>query len=130
MTFEYGQIILAPFDDGHGNTKIRPTLIISPNDQILPGGPLRVVCISTQIEDPCPSYHVKLPWQNPRHPRTGLNKPNVAKCDWREQIGPAAVIRVLGFAPAAHLARIEEELGKLAGTRAGEVDGNEEGVGA
>ena len=113
MPFEYGQIVLVPVDDGHGNTKPHPAVILSPTDQIVPGERLRVVCISTQVESPCPSFHVPLPWQRPRHSRTGLNKPNVAKCNWLTTVDQDSVLKVLGIAPASHLARIQDELARL-----------------
>jgi hypothetical protein len=115
MTFEYGQIILAPVADGRGNVKPHPAIILTPTDQITPGESIQVVCISSQVEDPSPTYHIPLPWQRPRHPRTGLNKPNVAKCNWLTRIDPADVIEVLGFAPPDRLARIEEALRTLSG---------------
>ena len=120
MPFRYGQIILVPVPDGHGNTKPHPAVILSPTDQNTPGASLRVACISTQVEDPCPSYHVPLTWQRPRHPKTGLNKPNVAKCNWLARVNQDEVIGTLGFAPPGHLARIEEELKKLQANRANE----------
>jgi hypothetical protein len=79
-----------------------------------------VVCVSTQIEDPYPPYHVPLPWPRPHHPRTGLNKPNVAKGNWLARVDQGDVIKVLGFAPPRHLARIEEELRKLRAGRSQE----------
>jgi hypothetical protein len=114
MSYEYGQIILVPMADGHGNVAPHPAVILSPTDQIVPAEKLRVVCISTQLEDPCPPYHIPLPWQRPRHPKTGLNKPNVAKCNWLARVDQAAVIKVMGFAPPSHLAKIEQELRRLA----------------
>jgi hypothetical protein len=77
----YGQIVLANVSDGHGNTKNRPVVIVTPTEEITEDRGIVAVCISTQIEDPTPLEHVKLPWSRPRHPRTGLNRPNVAKCD-------------------------------------------------
>jgi PemK-like, MazF-like toxin of type II toxin-antitoxin system len=113
MSFEYGQIILVPVADGRGNVEPHPAVIVSPNDPIPPGEKLRVVCVSTLLEDPCPPHHIPLPWQRPRHPKTGLNKPNVAKCNWLVRVDQADVIKVLGFAPPGHLARISQELIKL-----------------
>jgi hypothetical protein len=84
-----------------------------PTDQIVPGAKLRVVCVSTKLEDPCPPHHIPLPWQRPHHPKTGLNKPNVAKCNWLARADQVDVIKVMGFAPSRRLARIEEELRKL-----------------
>ncbi len=115
MPYEYGQIVLVSMTDGRGNIKPRPAVILSPSEQILPEAELRVVCVSTQVEDPCPPHHIPLPWQRPRHPRTGLNKPNVAKCNWLARINQRDVIKVLGFAPPQQLARIGQELRKLQG---------------
>ena len=70
MPYEYGQIVLVPVTDGHGNIKLHPAVILSPSEQTLPEAELRVVCVSTQVEDPCPPHHVPLPWQRPRHPKT------------------------------------------------------------
>jgi hypothetical protein len=113
MPYEYGQIILVPVSDGHGNFAPHPAIILSPTEQIAPGAALRVVCISSQVEDPCPQHHIPLPWQRPRHPKTGLNKPNVAKCNWLARVNQDAVIKILGFAPPRQLHRIEQELRRL-----------------
>src|SRR4051794_32876900 len=106
MCYEYGQIIPVPVADGRGNIEPHPAVILSPTDQIAPGAKLRVVCVSTQVEDPFPLHHVPLPWQRPRHPKTGLNKPNVAKCNWLARVDQGDVIKVLGIAPPSYLARI------------------------
>jgi hypothetical protein len=113
MPFEYGQLILVPVADGRGNIKPHPAVVLSRTDEITPEVELRVVCVSTQLDDPCPSHHVPLPWQRPRHPKTGLNKPNVAKCNWLARVDQGDVIKVLGFAPPQHLARIEQEIRNL-----------------
>jgi hypothetical protein len=117
MPYEYGQIILVPVADGRGNVEPHPAVILSPTDQIVPAAKLRVVCVSSQLEDPCPPHHIPLPWQRPRHARTGLNKPNAAKCNWLALVDQGDVIKVLGFAPPRHLARIEQELRRLGATR-------------
>src|SRR3954454_5167041 len=90
--FRYGQIVLATVGDGRGNTKTRPVVIVTPTDDITGDLPVLAVCISTQDEEPMPPEHVALPWSNPRHPRTGLNKPNVAKCNWIVAVHPASII--------------------------------------
>jgi hypothetical protein len=60
MRYEYGQIILVPVADGHGNVKPHPAVILSPSDEIVPGARLRVVCVSSQVEDPCPPHPAPL----------------------------------------------------------------------
>jgi mRNA-degrading endonuclease toxin of MazEF toxin-antitoxin module len=66
----YGQIVLTPAEDGRGNTKTRPVVIVSPTAGIAEGKPILAVFISTQVVHPMPPEHVALPWSNPRHPRT------------------------------------------------------------
>jgi hypothetical protein len=114
MPFEYGQIILVPVSDGHGNVQPHPAVILSPTEEIRLEDRLRVVCVSSQVEEPCPPHHVPLPWKRPRHPKTGLNKPNVAKCNWLARVDQGDVIKILGFAPPQHLAAIQVQLKKLA----------------
>ena len=113
MPLEFGRIVLAHVRDGHGNIKPHPAVIITSTAKLSAGAPIRVVCISTQVPSPLPSYHVPIPWQRPWHPRTGLNKPNVAKCDWIETIAPDNILRELGIVPAAQMARLQSELQKL-----------------
>jgi hypothetical protein len=50
MPYEYGQIVLVPVTDGHGNIKPHADVILSPADQIVPGTALRMVCVSSQVE--------------------------------------------------------------------------------
>jgi hypothetical protein len=111
----FGQIVLANVSDGHGNTKVRPIVIVTPTDEIVAEQPIRAVCISTQIEDPVPPEHIELPWSNPRHPRTGLNKRNVAKCNWLVTVSASDVIEVRGFVPAKAMARIQIALKSILG---------------
>lgn len=110
----YGQIVLARVDDGRGNDKPHPVVVVTPDDQIVPGEPLRVVAISTQVEQPIPPHHVELPWQRPHHPKTGLNKPNVAKCDWLTTIEETRVIRAMGHVPPDRMVAIGAALKALA----------------
>lgn len=111
--FRFGQIVLAKVSDGHGNVKVRPIVIVTPADEIDVDRAILGVCISTQIEDPIPPEHIPLPWSNPRHPRTGLNKPNVAKCNWTVAVAPSEIVEERGFVPTKAMAKIEEALRRL-----------------
>jgi mRNA-degrading endonuclease toxin of MazEF toxin-antitoxin module len=44
------------------NPKRRPAVIVTPNDDIAPDGVVRVVAISTRIEEAPPDVQVELPW--------------------------------------------------------------------
>jgi mRNA-degrading endonuclease toxin of MazEF toxin-antitoxin module len=112
-SLRYGQIVLASVSDGHGNTKNRPVVIVTPTEEITEDRDVVAVCISTQVEDPTPLEHVKLPWSRPRHPRTELNRPNVAKCDWVVPVRLSNIVKVLGQAPSAQMAEIALILRRL-----------------
>jgi mRNA-degrading endonuclease toxin of MazEF toxin-antitoxin module len=118
-SLHYGQIVLASVSDGHGNTKNRPVVIVTPTGEIAEDRDFLAVCISTQIEDPTPLEHVKLPWSRPRHPRTGLNRPNVAKCEWIVALPFSSIVKVLGSTPSAQMAEIALILLRL---RSGDKD--------
>jgi len=109
----YGRIVLASVSDGRGNSKNRPVVIVTPTEEISDDQDVLAVCISTQVEDPLPLEHVKLPWSRPRHPRTGLNQPNVARCDWAVAVPPSRIVKVLGNTPSAQLAEIALILHRL-----------------
>ena len=68
MPLRYGQIVRASVSDGHGNTKIRPVVIVTPTDDLAADLPIQAVCVTTQIEDPMPPEHILLPWSHPSTP--------------------------------------------------------------
>jgi mRNA-degrading endonuclease toxin of MazEF toxin-antitoxin module len=106
----YGQIVLARVGDGHGNFKTRPVVIVTRSDEFEEDELFEAVCISTHIDHPLPSEHVELPWHRSGHPRTGLDRRNVAKCNWVVEIHRSEVVKVLGDAPAAKMIEISEAL--------------------
>jgi len=117
--FRYGQIVLANVSDGHGHTKTRPVVIVTPTADIIRDEPILAVCISTQIKRPMPAEHVPIPWSNPRHPRTGVNKPNVAKCNWVVSVLSEDIIEVRGIVPAKPMGQIDAVLKRLESDEAG-----------
>ena len=101
LTRQFGEIILASaiLDPQGRNSKDRPVVIVTPQEEIDLDSTLDVVAITTLIPDPLPDDHVLLPWQTPRHPRTGLNKKCAAVGKWLMVIDSIRVIRRLGFIP-------------------------------
>jgi hypothetical protein len=76
------------------------------------GADVVAVCVSTQVEYPIPPEHVELPWSRPRHPRTGLNEPNVAECNWTVSFPISAVDRLLGHVPTGQMRAIIKNLAR------------------
>jgi mRNA-degrading endonuclease toxin of MazEF toxin-antitoxin module len=89
-------------------------VVVTPSDELDEEGPIFVVAITTTLPDPLPDDHVPIPWQRPRHPRTGLNERNAAVCHWLASVELDRIDRVIGLVPNAELARIEEALRRLA----------------
>ena len=111
--FQFGQIILAYMQDGRGRTKERPALIISRDEENDRGEDLQVIAITTQIEDPCPPYHVVLVTTSDANRGAGLSKPCVAKCNWVREVKQDKVIRSLGFLHLDLLTEIVDQFNKL-----------------
>ena len=96
------------------NPKDRPAVVVTPSDELANGRPIFVLAITTTISDPLPDDHVPLPWQRPRHPRTGLSARNAVVCHWLAIVEPERVERVIGVVNNAELGRIGEILQRLA----------------
>lgn len=111
----FGQIVRVAVER-HGKTKRRPVVIVTPDEEIEPGGSLVGVCISTTIPEigALPDHHIPLPWHRQGHPWTGLNERNAALCDWLIVFVEADIIQVVGNTPAKPLHKISEVLKKLA----------------
>ena len=111
--FQFGQIVEAYVQDGHGRTKERPALIISKDEENDRGEDLQVIAITTKIEAPCPPYHVVIVSRSAPNPATGLFKPCVAKCNWIREIKQSKVIRSLGFLDLDLLTEVVDQFNKL-----------------
>ncbi|MBI1831384.1 MAG: type II toxin-antitoxin system PemK/MazF family toxin [Planctomycetes bacterium] len=105
-TIQLGQIVWAEIADANGIRKARPAVVVTATDQIVPGGDLEVVAITSRIPDPLPGDHVLLPWHGQGHPRTGLNRKSAAVCSWVAVIAAADVQSIAGVVPAAPLLEI------------------------
>jgi PemK-like, MazF-like toxin of type II toxin-antitoxin system len=112
----YGEIVLVTglLDPQGRNPKDRPCVVVTPTADLEQGLPLQVVAITTWVPDPLPDDHVLLPWQPPRHPKTGLNKKNAAVCSWLARVDEGQVLRSVGAVPGKQLLVIAEILARLA----------------
>jgi mRNA-degrading endonuclease toxin of MazEF toxin-antitoxin module len=112
--YAYGSIVVvADMLDPQGrHPKDRPCVVVT-QPESTPEGWQLVVAISTRLPDPLPNDHVLLPYMNPRHPRTGLDKRNAAIGGWVEVIEESRIIRKLGHVPGKQIKALTEILARL-----------------
>ena len=105
---QFGDIVLvqAMHDPQGRNLKDRPCVVVTDPDNPLPNRRQLVVAISTVLPDPLPDSYVLLPYQQPRHPRTGLTRRNAAILRWVDEIDESRIIRKLGIVPNRQLAEM------------------------
>lgn len=92
-----GQIVLADVPGAQHNP--RPVVVVRPPAGNDPNDILFVTGISSQIDDPLPAHHILLPFHPRGHPRTGLAKRCVAKCDWTLTIERTRIVGTKGLVP-------------------------------
>jgi mRNA-degrading endonuclease toxin of MazEF toxin-antitoxin module len=112
---QFGDIVLVSslLDPQGRNPKDRPAVIVTPTAEIDPLLPLQVAAVTTFLPSPLPDDHVLLPWQRPRHPKTGLNKRCAAVCSWLARIDEDRIIRHVGIVPGKQRVEIVSILAKL-----------------
>src|SRR5262245_41000781 len=90
-----GRIVWVELLDPQGkNPKVRPAVILTPNEEIV-AGTITVAAISTQLDMAPADRQVLLPYHHQGHPRTGLREKCAAVADWLATV-PLTAIR--GFA--------------------------------
>ncbi len=108
MGFYYGQIVRVRVTR-HGKEKVRPVVVVTPNDAMVEGELLVGVAI-TGTPDPPTGFDVPLPWQAQGRSRTGLDKPNAAVCSWFVTFSASEVVDAIGHVPPETMRRIDEAI--------------------
>jgi mRNA-degrading endonuclease toxin of MazEF toxin-antitoxin module len=108
MGLFYGQIVRIRIAR-HGREKLRPVVIVTPNEAMADDAPLVGVAI-TGTPDPPTGFEVPLPWHARGRSRTGLDKPNAAVCSWLVTFTAADVFDAIGHVPPEPMQRIEEAI--------------------
>jgi mRNA-degrading endonuclease toxin of MazEF toxin-antitoxin module len=109
-----GRIVWVELLDPKGrNPKRRPAVIVTPNEEIRPGGQVWVVAISTQLDAVPAGDMVELPWQRGGHPRTGLRERSAAICSWRVLISLDAIQEFAGIIPGRQMIDLLARIGPL-----------------
>jgi mRNA-degrading endonuclease toxin of MazEF toxin-antitoxin module len=109
----YGRVVYAWIKDSRGFAKLRPALVLTPDDLIKADKPLVVAAITTRFPEPPPKNHVALPW-NPRgNVSTKLHQRSAVVLDWQAEIKPDDVVALGGDVPGRKMLEIEERLDEI-----------------
>jgi mRNA-degrading endonuclease toxin of MazEF toxin-antitoxin module len=106
-----GRIVWVELLDPQGrNSKRRPAVVLTPTAEIRSDGEVVVAALSSQIDQSPPEVSVEIPWHRDGHPRTKLNRRNVAVCSWLVAVSVASIRAddFGGIVPFAQMARILE----------------------
>lgn len=103
-----GLIVLAEVPSAEHNP--RPVVIIRAPSGNDPKEIAFVTGISSAVDTPPPAHHVLLPYHPKGHPRTGLTKRCVAKCDWSFTIEQQHIVGVKGYVPVSYMKMILDQL--------------------
>ncbi len=69
-----GSVVWAELEDANGYRKVRPAVVVTPTGDITAGRAVRVVAITTRLQNPLPDDHVLLPWDRQGKARSGLRR--------------------------------------------------------
>lgn len=103
---QLGSVVWAEVADANGFRKIRPAVVVTATDNIIVGGRLLLVAITTRIPSPLPDDHVVLPWDPQGKARSGLRRPCAAVATWQLEIAVEDVKGVAGILPPATITEI------------------------
>ena len=106
----YGRLIYTWINDRNGYGKLRPAVIITPDDEIAEATPLVVMAVTTTFPDPPPAACVALPWHPNTHPVTRLRQRSAAVVDWLARIEPGDITGFGGDGPRKTMYQIEAKL--------------------
>jgi hypothetical protein len=123
-SYQFGDIVMLVILDPNGvNPKLRPALIISTDDEMASNAVIRVASVSSSnIPDPLSPMYFELPWKRGKHPKTGLDRRSVVKCDWLAEVTGEQVISKIGTAPASVLIQVSKYFASQSGNQAGTLD--------
>lgn len=109
-----GRIVWVTVSDPRGgNAKHRPAVIISPADEIDPGGEVLVAAITTQLGQSRFADTVELPSLPTGHPETKLKRPSEVVCSWVTSVAVAGLRDTGGFVPPDFLTEVLAKVARL-----------------
>lgn len=106
-TLLQGRIVWVEMLDPQGrNPKVRPAVVLTDTAEIRSDGVVVVVAVTSQVDSAPADLCVELPWHRDGHPRTKLNRRNVAVCNWLATIPATEIRSVGGQVPVGEMRRI------------------------
>jgi mRNA-degrading endonuclease toxin of MazEF toxin-antitoxin module len=109
-SIRYGRIVFAWIRDRNGHGKLRPAIILTPDDEIPAAEELAVMAITTTFANPPPPFCVPLPWHPRRHPVTHLHQRSAAVVNWLAALTADDVVGFGGDVPPKTMRLIEAKL--------------------
>jgi hypothetical protein len=104
----YGRIIWATLKDHNGYRKSRPTIVLTPTNEIKENTPIVVMAITTTFGEPPPDDHVPLPFNpDPRRVGTQLARRSAAVTSWLDTLYADEITGYCGDVPPALMRRIQ-----------------------
>lgn len=106
-TLIQGRIVWVELLDPQGrNPKVRPAVVPTDTAEVRSDGAVVVVAVTSQLDSAPADLCVELPWHRDGHPRTKLNRRNVAVCNWLATIPVVEIRSVGGQVPVGEMRRI------------------------
>jgi mRNA-degrading endonuclease toxin of MazEF toxin-antitoxin module len=112
--YYFGEVVNALLDDGAGELKVRPAIVVDRDADSRVDSSVIVIAITTSEQRKSrPFYHVKVHGTNTRDPVTGLVAPSWAKCNWPRQISFTDIRSRRGHLPDVLADKIAEIYDRL-----------------
>ena len=108
---QFGRIVQVEVLDPQGrNAKVRPAVIVTPDEAISPDGEVDVVAITTQLDQAPEDDQVKLQYDPRGTCRTQLRQVCAAVCTWRVRVRVADIRGYLGVVPGRQMLEINAKI--------------------
>jgi len=109
-SLRYGRIVFAWIADRNGYNKLRPAIVLVPDEEITTNRELILVAITTTFTVPPPEFCVPLPWHPRGHPVTRLTRRSAAVCDWLSVMLPDQIVGFGGDVPSKTMHLIQAKV--------------------
>ena len=112
-SIRYGRIVFAWLEDRNGHGKLRPAVILTPDEEIADVESLAVAAITTTFGDPPPDFCVAIPWHPRGHPVTHLHQRSAVVTNWLRALTADDMVGFGGDVPAKTMRLIQAKIDAL-----------------